>query len=92
MYFFMKQSRPGGLPVLPPGCCGAKGRPLRMPAESELEAMPDAKALETVLARLLVFGSCGGDDDCDDGGGGCSDAGGGREGRVDGGGMMSVIR
>eukprot|EP00752_Nemacystus_decipiens_P008373 g7484.t2 len=62
-------TRAGGLPVLPPGWCGAKGRPLRMPSESELEAMPDDKALETVLTRLLVFGGCGDGDDQDHGSG-----------------------
>eukprot|EP00903_Cladosiphon_okamuranus_P013256 g12360.t2 len=84
-------TRAGGLPVLPQGCCGAKGRALRMPAESELEAMSDAKALETVLSRLLVFGGCGGGD------GGDGDADGGNGGgighaRLGGGGQGGAVQ
>lgn len=70
-----------------------------MPAEAELEAMSDAKALEMVLTRLLVFGGCGGDGggDGDNGnGGGLGGAGGGGggggEGGGDGGGRRSINR
>lgn len=73
--------------MLPTGCCGPKGRPLRMPNESELEEMADAKALEAVLARLLVFGGYSGDDV--DGVAGFGGRVGGRERGADRGGMSS---
>ncbi|CAN0296275.1 unnamed protein product, partial [Ectocarpus fasciculatus] len=53
-------ARAGGirsLPVLPPWCCGKRRRVLRLPAADDLEELPDGQALETVLARLLVFGT-----------------------------------
>ena len=61
-----------------------------MPAASELETMPDDKALETVLTRLLVFGGCCGDSgDSERGGGGACGGRGGGDGGVHGGGVMS---
>ncbi|CAM9923968.1 unnamed protein product, partial [Hapterophycus canaliculatus] len=59
-------ARAGGvrsLPVLPPWCCGPRGRALGLPAAEELEGLPDGEALEAVLARLLVFGGAGGGGD-----------------------------
>ncbi|CBN75506.1 expressed unknown protein [Ectocarpus siliculosus] len=73
-------ARAGGirsLPVLPPWCCGNRGRVLRLPAASDLEEMADGQALETVLARLLVFGTGAEGDD----GGEEEEVGGGRRGR-----------
>lgn len=48
-----------------------------MPAASDLEELPDGQALETVLSRLLVFGTRAEGDD----GGQEEEAGGGRKGR-----------